>query len=106
MFIQLVKFESGLSEEEVRAVAEERAPEFRALPDLIQKFYLKLDAPDHYGGLYVWRTREAMLAYRESALAKSIPEAYDVVGAPQVEGHEVLFPIYDEADSGAAEKAS
>ena len=96
MIVQFVQFETPLSEEEVMAVAKERAPEFRAIPDLVQKFYLKLDKPNHYGGFYIWKSREAMLAYRESELAKSIPSAYKVVGTPVVDVHEVLFPLREE----------
>lgn len=96
MIVQFVQFETPLSEEDVMAVAKERAPEFRAIPDLVQKFYLKLDKPNHYGGFYIWKSREAMLAFRETELAKSIPSAYKVVGTPVVDIHEVLFPLREE----------
>jgi hypothetical protein len=39
MFILTVKFRSALSHEEVLSIMEERAPEFRALPGLVQKYY-------------------------------------------------------------------
>jgi hypothetical protein len=96
MIIQFVQFETSLSEKEVLAIAKERAPQFRAIPDLVQKFYLKLDKPNHYGGFYVWKSRAAMLAYRESELARTIAAAYRVVGAPDVEVHEMLFQLRDE----------
>ncbi|MGC9369029.1 MAG: antibiotic biosynthesis monooxygenase [Paracoccaceae bacterium] len=95
MIIQFVQFETSLSEEEVMAVAEERAPEYRAVPGLIQKYYLKLDKPDHYGGFLIWETREAMQALRETELAKTIPTTYKVIGAPDVDIHEMLFPLRD-----------
>src|SRR5919197_293940 len=41
MIIQTVKFKSALSEEEVRRVMEERAPQFHALPGLLQKYYVR-----------------------------------------------------------------
>jgi len=84
MIVQFVQFETSLSEKEVLAVAEERLPQFRAIPSLVQKYYLKLDKPDHYGGLYIWDSPEAMARYRDSDLAKSIPSAYKIVGAPDV----------------------
>jgi hypothetical protein len=90
MIVQLVQFETSLSEKEVLAIAKKRAPQFRAIPDLVQKFYLKLDKPNHYGGFYVWKSRAAMLAYRESELAKTIAAAYKVVGAPDVEVRDTL----------------
>ena len=106
MIVQFVQFETTLSEQEVRAIAEERAPEFRAIPSLVQKYYLKLDKPNHFGGFYIWASREAMLAFRETELAKTIPSAYRVVGAPDVDVHELLFPLRDEgAVATAAEMA-
>ncbi len=95
MMIQFVQFESSLSEAEVRAVAMERLPEFRAIPTLVQKYYLKLGKPNRYGGLYIWESPEALAAYRASDLAKSIPSAYKIVGAPDVGIHEVMFPLRD-----------
>lgn len=97
MIVQFVRFESSLSEEEVMAAAKERAPQFRAIPSLIQKYYLKLDKPNHYGGFYIWESATALQEYRESALAKSIPAAYGVVGAPEVGIYEMLFPLRDDA---------
>ena len=97
MIVQFVQFESSLTEEEVMRVAEERAPQFRAIPALVQKFYLKLDKPNHYGGFYVWKSRQAMMEFRDSELARSIPAAYRVVGTPVVDVHEVMFPLRDGA---------
>lgn len=54
MIIQIIKFESALSEDKVMAVAEERVPQFRAIPGLLQKYYVKPGQPNHYGGIYVW----------------------------------------------------
>ncbi|RYH09614.1 hypothetical protein [Tropicimonas sp. IMCC6043] len=96
MFVQFVQFETSLSEDEVMAVAEARAPQFRAIDGLVQKFYLKLNKPNHYGGFYVWKSREAMLAFRETELAKTIPAAYKVVAAPDIDIHEFLFALREE----------
>ncbi len=93
MFVQFVQFETTLTEREVLKVAEERAPDFRALPSLVQKFYLKSTKPNHYGGFYIWDSAEAIAEFRQSELAKTIPAAYRVAGAPNVGIHEVLFPL-------------
>lgn len=93
MIVQFVQFETALTEEEVVAVANARLPQFRAIPGLVQKYYLKLDKPNHYGGFYIWESREALMAFRESELAKTIPSAYRVVGAPDVDIHQLLFPL-------------
>jgi hypothetical protein len=96
MIVQFVRFETSLSDKEVTAIAQARAPQFRAMPDLIQKFYLKLDKPNHYGGFYVWKSWDAMLSFRKGDLARSIPTAYKVVGAPDIDVHAMLFPLREE----------
>ena len=93
VLVQIVKFESELPEDDVIATAKERIEEFRALPGLVQKYYVKLDRPNQYGGIYVWDSMEALSAYRESDLAASIPSAYKVRGQPTVEVLHALFQL-------------
>ena len=95
MIIQIVKFESALSEEQVMKIAEERLEQFRALPGLLQKYYVKLGQANHYGGVYVWDSMESLSAYRESDLAAGIPAAYQVKGPPTIEILEGLFQLRD-----------
>ncbi len=93
MVIMTVKFETTLSEDGVLAVAEQRADQFRSLSGLLQKYYVKLDQPNRYGGVYIWDSMESLKAYRESELAASIPLAYKVVGTPHVEILDTLFRL-------------
>ncbi len=93
MYILTVKFATTLSEEEVLATAHERADQFRALPGLVQKYYVKLAEPDHYGGVYIWDSLESMQSYRESELAATIASAYKVVGKPQIEVLESVLQL-------------
>ena len=95
MFIVTVKFETVLSEAEVISKAQERADQFRELPGLIQKYYVKLDKPNHYGGVYLWDSMESAKSYRESELAASIPSAYKVIGKPDIEMFDTLFQLRD-----------
>jgi heme-degrading monooxygenase HmoA len=95
VIIQFIRFESDLSYDEVIAVARERLPDFQALPGLVQKYYVRLDEPDSYGGIYVWESREAMAAYRRTELFASIPKAYGIKGQPRVEIFEGLFQLRD-----------
>lgn len=93
MVIQIVELRTELSEEELLAVAHERAPDFRAIPGLVQKYYVRRDGPGEYAGVYLWDSRASMEAYRDSDLARSIPEAYRVTEPPTIEVGEVLFPL-------------
>jgi len=93
MVIQFIRFESALDEDGVLDVAEERLPQFRALSGLLQKYYVKLDAPNQYGGIYVWDSKESLAAYRASDLCASIPAAYKVKGKPTVETLETFIQL-------------
>jgi heme-degrading monooxygenase HmoA len=95
MIIQIVKLNSGLAEEELIETAKEREPKFKAIPGLIQKYYVKLKQPGHYGGVYVWDSKESLQAYKESELSASIPQAYKLLEKPDVEIMEVLFQLRD-----------
>ena len=93
MIIQTVKFETTLSEDEVLEIAKERADQFRSIPGLLQKYYVKLDEANQYGGVYLWDTMESLSSFRESELAASIPAAYKVTGPPVVEILDTLFQL-------------
>jgi heme-degrading monooxygenase HmoA len=89
----MVKFESALSEDEVLTIAKVRADQFRAMPGLVQKYYVKLKQPNQYGGIYIWDSVESLNSFRESDLAASIPSAYKVVGSPNIEILDGLFQL-------------
>lgn len=92
MIIQIIKLKTALTEEELLKRARERESQFKAIPGLVQKYYIKLDA-GQYGGVYVWDSPESLKAYRGSDLAHSIAEAYEVTEAPNVEVADVLFQL-------------
>jgi heme-degrading monooxygenase HmoA len=96
MIIQIIKLKSALTEEELLKVAREREPSFKALPGLIQKYYVKLGNPGEYGGVYVWDSKESLQAYRASDLASTIPQAYQLIEAPGIETADVLFQLREE----------
>ena len=93
MHMLLVKFHSGLDDEKVMSLLEQRLPQFREVPGLVQKYYAREAATGDYCGVYLFESETALRAYRESALAKSIPPTYALEGAPRVEMLEVLFPL-------------
>ncbi len=95
-FVVLVKLGTELDEDELVRRMRERAPQFRALDGLEQKYYLKSMAePGTYGGLYLWRSLEDVQEYRSSELAATIASAYETVGAPSVDVFEILMPLRD-----------
>ncbi len=95
MVVQYIKLKSDLPEEKLLERATTRAEQFRAIPGLIQKYYVRLGEPGTYGGLYIWDSMESMQAFKNSDLAASIPQAYEVVEKPEVEISDLLFTLRD-----------
>ena len=85
MIMQFIRLKSDLSEEELLSTARQRENQFRAIPGLLQKYYVKTQNPGEYGGVYIWDSMESLQAFRASDLAASIPSAYKVIEAPKVE---------------------
>jgi heme-degrading monooxygenase HmoA len=93
-----VRFRSKLPFDELMKIAEERAPEFRALAGLQQKYYLHDPATGEISGLYLWESQEAFDAYRESELRATIAKAYQAEGEPRVEVFRVVKVLRDDRD--------
>jgi heme-degrading monooxygenase HmoA len=89
--VLLVKFTSSLSPEEIRTVVDSRINQFRALDGLTQKYYLQDTASGEYAGLYLWDSPDALAAFRDSELRKTIAQTYQTEGEPRVE----VFQIFD-----------
>jgi heme-degrading monooxygenase HmoA len=90
MIMQTVKFESTFPEAEVLRIADERADDYRQVPGLLEKYYLKLDRPNHFGGVLIWESKEAMSAFAQTELAKTIPTVYGVKGEPCIKFSEIF----------------
>jgi heme-degrading monooxygenase HmoA len=93
MIMVMVRVKTPLDEEEMLAIAHERAPQFRALPGLIQKYYVDYPEPGTYGGVYIFDSPESVAAYRASDLAKTIAAAYKATEPPVVEVIDVMFAL-------------
>jgi heme-degrading monooxygenase HmoA len=99
MIVQLVRFKSGLSDANVIETYQARAPRYRALKGLIQKYYLRFPTTGEYGAVYVWESEEAMKEFRESELGRTISTAYQVQGAADAETAEVALVLRPETAS-------
>lgn len=95
MIIQIIKLKTGLPEEELLRRAKERKPQFKTIPGLLQKYYVKIGQSGQYGGVYVWDSKESLKSYQVSDLASSIPQAYEIIEAPDIEILDVLFQLRD-----------
>ncbi len=73
MHIQIINFSlKGISEEVYRQQVDAVAPAFADMPGLISKTWLANKETNTYGGVYVWRDREAMEAYAASDIFKAM----------------------------------
>jgi hypothetical protein len=95
VFIHFVRFTTRLPHEQVRHLFEERAPRYREVPGLLQKYYGYEQESGAFCGCYLFDSEESRQAFRQSELARSIPDVYEVEEA-RVEGYEVYFPLYEE----------
>jgi hypothetical protein len=96
MHILIVKFQSGLSHDEVVRNLQARLPLFRAVPGLIQKYYARETSTGDYVGIYPFESEQALRDYRVSEVARGIPGVYQVQGTPRIEELEMLFPLRPE----------
>jgi heme-degrading monooxygenase HmoA len=92
--IQLTRFKSGLSEAEADRVMHERSPGFRQVPGLLQKYYIKDEKTGERGAVYVWESAEAMQAFRQTELAQSLNQAYQIEGEKQVEVFDLALVLH------------
>jgi Putative mono-oxygenase ydhR len=94
MVIHFVRIKTDLAQEEVRRIMEERAPRFREVPGLVQKYYGYEPDSGAFCGCYIFDSEESRQAFRQSELASTIPAAYQAEEV-RVEAYEVLFPLYE-----------
>ncbi len=73
MHILIINFGlKDISEEQYSGQVESVAPAFADLPGLVSKTWLANEETNTYGGVYVWRDREAMEAYKETEIYKGM----------------------------------
>ena len=101
MIVRIVRFKSELSDDQVQAVMEGRAPRYQEVPGLAQKYYLRFSDPREYGAVYVWDSEQSLKNFNDSELARSIPDAYQVEGAPEGEVAEVMLVLRPDPDRAA-----
>jgi len=88
--VMRVRFKSDLTLDQVKEIAERRAPEFEALAGLRQKYYLQDVVSGEYAGVYIWESAEALAEYRESELRATIGTAYQTKGETHIEVYRII----------------
>lgn len=93
--ILFVRIKSRLDAEEFERRLVERRPGFRDVPGLVQKIYGREEASGDVCGIYFFENEEALAAFRETELARTIPAAYEAVDVRR-EVYDVLYPLWSE----------
>ena len=94
MVVHFVRITTRLAHEEVRQIVEKRAPRFRQVPGLLQKYYGYEPSSEAFCGCYIFDSEESRQAFAQSELARTIPAAYQAEEV-RVETYEVLFPLHE-----------
>ena len=90
--ILFVRIKSGLDPHELERRLLERRPRFHDVPGLVQKIYGRDDETGDVCGIYFFESRDALLAFRETELARTIPDAYEALDVRR-EVYDLLYPL-------------
>jgi len=92
MIIQIIRFKTSLSHDEVNQRFNDRADQYRKVAGLIQKYYVKFDEGE-YGGVYIWDSKESLNAWRNTNLSGTVAATYQVEGDPSRQLAEVMLVL-------------
>jgi len=93
--ILFVRVISHLDEKELERRLIERRPRFREVHGLVQKIYGRDDETGDVCGIYFFEDKEALVKFRETELAKTIPAAYEAKDIRR-EVFDVLYQLHPE----------
>jgi heme-degrading monooxygenase HmoA len=95
VIVQVVRYGSKLTYEEVMERFENRSDSYRDVPGLLQKYYVRYPDTDEYGGVYVWESREALQRWRDTNLAGTLAATYEVTHGPTEEIADVMLVLHE-----------
>ena len=91
-----VKFNSSFSNEQLLSVCQQDLEIFRAVPGLIQKYYIIEESTGALSGFYIFETINDRTEFWNSELAKEIPARYGVIPETlRVEQYEMAVVLND-----------
>jgi hypothetical protein len=90
-----VRIKSDLDTDEFDRRLLERRPRFRDVPGLLQKVYGRDRTTGDVCGIYFFESEEALEAFRETELARTIPAAYEATDIRR-EVYDVLYALWPE----------
>ena len=94
MTIELVRFASRLTYDEVLERFEAGSEKYRQVPGLLQKYYVHYPETDEYGGVYVWDSEDSLQAWRETYPLSTLAGTYQVKDGPHREVLDVMVVLH------------
>ena len=94
MIIQVVRFTSRLTYDEVMERFEARSDQYRQVPGLLQKYYVQYPETDEYGGVYVWDSEDSLRAWRKTYPLGTLAGSYKVKDEPHGEVLDVMVVLH------------
>ena len=94
MLIQIIRYKSALSFDEVNRRFNERADRYRKVPGLLQKYYVNFTDTGEFGGVYVWDSPESLDAWRAGNLSGTLADTYQIEGEPSLEFADVMLVLH------------
>lgn len=91
--VLFVRVKSPLEPAELERRLLERRPRFLEVPGLIQKIYGRDGETGEACGIYFFKDRAALAAFRDSELAQTIPAAYEASEVRR-EVYDVMYPLH------------
>ena len=95
MIVQIVRFKSDLTDEQVLNLYNRRATRYRELKGLKQKYYLKYPETGEFGAVYLWESESALKEFQKSELGQTISTAYKVEGEPEAYNAELVLTLHE-----------
>ena len=96
MIVQIVRYRSGLTHEEVAERFEARSDGYRQVPGLLQKYYVHFPETGEHGGVYVWDSPESLERWRDTQLAGTLAQTYQVDQEPSEEIADVMLVLREQ----------
>jgi hypothetical protein len=93
VIVSLVRFTSKLDDESVQAMFGTRSDLYRDVPGLIVKLYMRFRGTGEFGAVYVWQSEGHFTRFRESALARTIADVYQIEEVPTTELADVCLIV-------------
>lgn len=84
--------------DEVMERFEGRSGHYREVPGLLQNYYVHYSETDEYGGVYIWESEEALQRWRDTNLAGTLAETYQVTDGPTSEVAAVMLVLHGDRE--------